>query len=423
MKQSKIGMIGCGMISEVYAKNITERFGDLQLVACADLRMEAAQARAEQFGTKAMTVDELLADTDIDIVLNLTIPDQHAAVSMAALKAGKNVYSEKPLAIHMQDAKELVEYAKAHNLLLGTAPDTFMGGGLQTCRQLLDADTIGTPIAAQAFMMSRGPEAFHPNPKFFYEEGAGPVLDWGPYYITALVSLLGSVKSVVGRGKITYPERTAKSPRCPYQGQQFPVEVPTYVTGILTMESGALVNLTISFDMQFAYWDSDMPYLTIYGSKGSLNVPDMNKFEGPVTVRRGDAPAEEVPVNSPYTENCRGLGLADMAHALQTGKAYRPSTFAACDRSNAGATGICGKRQGIPVDHHLRPSGSAGCRRGSGIAAITEEGTTHDRPQLPAGKTKICHAKAPQRDLGAGGPAARPGAELQRRNQHLHPQY
>lgn len=196
---------------------------------------------------------------------------------------------------------------------------------MQTCRQLLDADTIGTPIAAQAFMMSRGPEAFHPNPKFFYEEGAGPVLDWGPYYITALVSLLGSVKSVVGRGKITYPERTAKSPRCPYQGQQFPVEVPTYVTGILTMESGALVNLTISFDMQFAYWDSDMPYLTIYGSKGSLNVPDMNKFEGPVTVRRGDAPAEEVPVNSPYTENCRGLGLADMAHALQTGKAYRPS--------------------------------------------------------------------------------------------------
>lgn len=325
MKQSKIGMIGCGMISEVYAKNITERFGDLQLVACADLRMEAAQARAEQFGAKAMTVDELLADPDIDIVLNLTIPDQHAAVSMAALKAGKNVYSEKPLAIHMQDAKELVEYAKAHNLLLGTAPDTFMGGGLQTCRQLLDADTIGTPIAAQAFMMSRGPEAFHPNPKFFYEEGAGPVLDWGPYYITALVSLLGSVKSVVGRGKITYPERTAKSPRCPYQGQQFPVEVPTYVTGILTMESGALVNLTISFDMQFAYWDSDMPYLTIYGSKGSLNVPDMNKFEGPVTVRRGDAPAEEVPVNSPYTENCRGLGLADMAHALQTGKAYRPS--------------------------------------------------------------------------------------------------
>lgn len=122
MKQSKIGMIGCGMISEVYAKNITERFGDLQLVACADLRMEAAQARAEQFGTKAMTVDELLADPDIDIVLNLTIPDQHAAVSMAALKAGKNVYSEKPLAIHMQDAKELVEYAKAHNLLLGTAP-------------------------------------------------------------------------------------------------------------------------------------------------------------------------------------------------------------------------------------------------------------------------------------------------------------
>lgn len=226
MKQSKIGMIGCGMISEVYAKNITERFGDLQLVACADLRMEAAQARAEQFGTKAMTVDELLADPDIDIVLNLTIPDQHAAVSMAALKAGKNVYSEKPLAIHMQDAKELVEYAKAHNLLLGTAPDTFMGGGLQTCRQLLDADTIGTPIAAQAFMMSRGPEAFHPNPKFFYEEGAGPVLDWGPYYITALVSLLGSVKSVVGRGKITYPERTAKSPRCPYQDQQFPVEVP-----------------------------------------------------------------------------------------------------------------------------------------------------------------------------------------------------
>ena len=184
--------------------------------------MEAAQARAEQFGTKAMTVDELLADPDIDIVLNLTIPDQHAAVSMAALKAGKNVYSEKPLAIHMQDAKELVEYAKAHNLLLGTAPDTFMGGGLQTCRQLLDADTIGTPIAAQAFMMSRGPEAFHPNPSSFMKRAQARFWTGDPTTSRRWSACLALSKVWWAAARSPIPNAPAKSPRCPLPGPAVP---------------------------------------------------------------------------------------------------------------------------------------------------------------------------------------------------------
>jgi len=323
MNNVKVGVIGCGMISEIYMKNCMERFGNVEIVACADIITEAAEKRAGQFGIKAATVKEMLADPAIEIILNLTVPDEHAKVSMQALKAGKNVYSEKPLTTNIEEGEALVSYAKEHGLLLGCAPDTFMGGGIQTCRMLLDNDSIGRPFAAQAFMFSRGPESFHPNPFFLYKEGAGPLFDWGPYYITTLVALLGQVKRVVGLGKITYPERTILSEKSPHYGEKISVEAPTYVAGILEFVNGVVVNLTVSFDMQFPYWESGLPFIQIYGTKGVLNVPDTNKFEGPVSVRKGTEEPVEVLLSHGFTENCRGMGLSDMANALRTGETHR----------------------------------------------------------------------------------------------------
>lgn len=323
MSRVKVGVIGCGMISEVYMKNCKERFDNLELVACADLVEEAARRRAEQFQIRACTVEELLADPQIEIVLNLTIPSEHAKVSLQALKAGKSAYSEKPFATNYEEGLALLAYAKEHHLLVGSAPDTFMGDGLQTCARILEEGKIGRPFAGQAFMLSRGPESFHPNPEFFYQPGAGPLLDWGPYYITTLVALLGPVKCVTGVGRITYPVRKVKSAKSPRFGQEFPVEVPTYLAGILEFANEAVVNLTMSFDMQFPYWESELPYIRIYGTEGTLSLPDVNKFEGPVMLRQGDKGSVELKVEGNFTENCRGMGLADMAHCLRTGEPYR----------------------------------------------------------------------------------------------------
>ncbi len=323
MKTVGIGVIGCGMISEIYMKNITERYKNLGVVACADLAGERAEMRAEQFHCKALSIDELLNDPEVEIVLNLTVPAAHASVSMQALKAGKHVYTEKPLYTDSNEGRELMDYAKTHGLMIGNAPDTFLGAGLQTVRKLLDEGSIGVPFAAQAFMFSRGPESFHPNPKFFYEAGAGPVLDWGPYYVSALVTLFGPIEKIVSQGKSPNPVRIPKSDKCPYKGEPFEVEVPTYVTSLLEFESGFTANLTVSFDMHYPYWEADMPYIRIFGTEGSIDVPDVNMFKGPVVLRKNDGSKTEVPLVSEMTENCRGLGLADMARALREGGKYR----------------------------------------------------------------------------------------------------
>ncbi len=323
MDKMKIGLIGCGMISEIYLTNCIERFGNMEVVACADILLEAAEERARQFGLTACDVDELLDNSEIQAVINLTTPDQHAPVSMRILQAGKHVYSEKPLAITYDDGKALLNYAKDHGLYIGCAPDTFLGGGLQTCRKLIDEGIIGKPFAGQAFMLSCGPEVFHPNPEFFYKKGAGPTLDWGPYYISALVSLLGPVKRIGSVGKIHFPERKVLSETSPRHGETFTVEVPTYVSSILEFVNGAVVTLTISFDMKFPYWDARLPYIQLYGSEGVLTIPDTNKYEGPVYVRDGRGEPQEVPLSHPFTENSRGMGFSDMIHAIQTGGSYR----------------------------------------------------------------------------------------------------
>ena len=193
MDKMRVGIIGCGNIAPAYFKGCG-MFRLLEAAACADLNAEAAKARAKEFNVTAMTVDELLASPDIDLVVNLTIPKVHAAVSRAALAAGKHVHSEKPLGITLEEGAALVQAAATAQRRLGCAPDTFLGAGLQTCRKVIDDGWIGRPLAGTAFMMGRGPEGWHPNPAFFYERGGGPMLDMGPYYITALVHLLGPVK-------------------------------------------------------------------------------------------------------------------------------------------------------------------------------------------------------------------------------------
>ncbi|MDE7331628.1 MAG: Gfo/Idh/MocA family oxidoreductase [Lachnospiraceae bacterium] len=323
MEKMKVGLIGCGMISEIYLKNCTQRFGNMEIKACADINRQAAEKRAGQFGIQAMTVEELLADPEIELVLNLTVPDQHGPVGMRILNAGKHVYSEKPFATSYEEASALLNLAKSKNLYAGSAPDTFMGDGMQMVRSLLDSGAIGRAFAAQAFLLSRGPEYFHPNPEFLYKEGAGPLMDWGPYYITALIALFGPVKSVYGSSRKPYGEKEIKAPGSPRKGQKFPVEVPTYITSILEFTSGMMANLTVSFDLQCAYWESHMPYIQIYGTEGTISVPDVNSFAGPVLLRKGGGEFEEVEVKGNFTENCRGMGLCEMIHGIRTGQPWR----------------------------------------------------------------------------------------------------
>jgi predicted dehydrogenase len=315
-----MGVIGCGTISGIYLET-TRHLKILEVLACADLYLERAQARAAAFEVpRACSVEELLADPEIELVINLTVPAAHAEVALAALEAGKHVYNEKPLAISRADARRILDLAAARGLLVGSAPDTFLGGGLQTCRKLIDDGWIGEPVAAVAAMMSRGPERWHPDPAFYYQRGAGPMLDMGPYYLTALVSLLGPVRRVTGSTRITFPERTITS--APRYGETIPVQTPTHIAGVLDFASGVVGTIITSFDV----WASSLPRIEIYGTRGSLSVPDPNTFGGPVRVRRAGAQEwSEVPLTHGYSENSRGIGVAEMAYALRAGRPHRAS--------------------------------------------------------------------------------------------------
>ncbi len=274
MTRTKIGIVGCGNISGTYLK-VAKTLDALEVVACADVDLERAKARAAEFGIpRACTLDELLADAEIKIVVILTPPAAHAEVGLAALAAGKSIYSEKPLAVFREDAQELLAMAAERHLVVGGAPDTFMGAGLQTCRKAIDDGLIGTPVAATAFMLGHGPEAWHLDPEFFYKTGGGPMFDIGPYYLTALVSLLGPVKGVTGMAQISFPERVVGSG--PKKGQKIIVEVPTHVVGLLEFASGVAGTIITSFDV----WKTDLPRIEIYGSEGTLSVPDPNTFGG-----------------------------------------------------------------------------------------------------------------------------------------------
>src|SRR4051812_13386086 len=301
----QVGLVGCGHISAIYLQNAV-RFDAFDVVACADALPERAEARGAEYGLPVLSVAEILADPTIDVILNLTTPDAHASIAEAALRAGKGVYNEKPLAIALEDGARLVETARAGGLRLGAAPDTFLGGGLQTCRHVLDEGTIGQPVAATAFMLNHGHEGWHANPDFYYQRGGGPLFDMGPYYLTALISLLGPVRRVTGSTRVTLPERTIRSG--PRAGERIKVEVPTHLAAVLDFASGLIATLVTSFDV----WASQVPKLEIYGSQGSLGLPDPNTFGGLVRTRgAGDVIWRDLPVTRPFTKNSRGLGLAD----------------------------------------------------------------------------------------------------------------
>ncbi len=319
MKKVKVGIIGCGNISGIYLKNCTQLFDILEVKAVADLKMDRVRKAAEEYDIpKACSVEELLADPEIEIVLNLTIPIAHAQVCLAALEAGKNVHVEKPLAITREDGKKLLETAKSRGLLVGAAPDTFMGGGIQTCKKLIEDGWIGKPAASTAFMACHGHESWHPDPEFYYKKGGGPMFDMGPYYLTALVNLMGPVKSVTGSTRITFPERVITSK--PKYGSVIDVETPTHIAGVMNFENGAIGTIITSFDV----WGAQLPRIEIYGTEGSLSVPDPNGFGGPVYVLRKDKNEwMQIPVTHGYTDNSRGIGVADMAYALRTGRKHR----------------------------------------------------------------------------------------------------
>jgi predicted dehydrogenase len=315
-----VGIIGVGNISGIYLEN-GKHFQPFDVVAVADIDMERARARAAEYGVpKACTVEELLADPQVQIVINLTIPDAHGPVALQVLEAGKSVYNEKPLAVKREDARRMLELARSKGVRIGCAPDTFLGGGLQTCRKLIDDGWIGVPVAATAFMMGHGPESWHPNPGFFYQPGAGPMFDMGPYYLTALVSLLGPIARVTGSARISFPERTITN-KWNY-GDTIPVNTATHVAGIMDFASGAVGTIITSFDV----WGANLPRIEIYGSEGTLSVPDPNTFGGPVLVRRmGASEWSEVPLTHGFAKNSRGLGVADMAQAIQSGRPHRAS--------------------------------------------------------------------------------------------------
>jgi predicted dehydrogenase len=314
-KPFRIGLIGCGAISKAYFTHLAPFASYARITACADLELERARAKAAEYGVpKACTVKELLADPDIDAVLNLTIPAAHASVNLAALRAGKHVYCEKPFSLTYKEGLAVLNEAHKRKLRVGCAPDTVLGGGIQTARQVIEQGAIGKPVAAFANMLCRGHERWHPNPAFYYQKGGGPLFDMGPYYLTSLVLLMGPVKSVSAVAKMTFKERTITNKIDP--GKKIKVDVPTHLSGELEMVNGAIATVNMSFDI----WKSFMPLLEVHGTEGSLSLPDPNTFGGEVKLWTSAKPEWE---NVPLTHSDktgRGIGIADLAFSAQTGK-------------------------------------------------------------------------------------------------------
>lgn len=319
MDKVGIGFIGCGNISEAYLR-AAAKFPILDIRGVADLRPEAAQARASQFGLKAFPVDELLRDPAIEIIVNLTIPAAHVEVGLMALAAGKHVHSEKPLALTTAQARTLLDAADKRGLRVGCAPDTFLGGAHQTCRKLVDEGAIGRPVAGTASFMCPGHERWHPNPAFYYAAGGGPMLDMGPYYITALVNLIGPVARVSGSTSRVRSERLITSE--PLKGTKIDVEVATHVAGTMEFSSGAIVSIATSFDVPK---HRHVP-IELYGTEASLIVPDPNHFGGTIQLAQAGQEWTDQPIGHAYGDgNYRSIGVADMAHAIRTNRPHRAS--------------------------------------------------------------------------------------------------
>ena len=321
-----IGVLGCGNISAAYMR-LAPLFRGIEMRACADLNLDAAKARAAEFGLRAETVEGLLAADDIDIIVNLTVPAAHFAVSMQILDAGKHVYSEKPFVLSLDEGQALAAKAAEKGLRVGSAPDTFMGGAHQFARHLVDQGRVGKISSGTCFVQSPGMEMWHPNPDFFFQPGGGPILDLGPYYISNLVQLLGPVARVTAMSMSAQPERTITSQ--PRFGEKIPVGTPTTIHAILQFQSGAQVTYCASWDV----WQHGHAPMELYGATGTLHVPDPNFFGGEVRMTTKAAfttagVAWDHPFSRPndgVNANYRAAGLADMAQAIMAGHAHRCS--------------------------------------------------------------------------------------------------
>jgi predicted dehydrogenase len=329
-KELGVGIIGCGNISTTYF-SLSPLFKGLKVLACADINMNAAELRAEEYKVKPQTIDELLANDEIDVVVNLTIPDAHFPVSKRILEAGKHVYSEKPLVLSLEQGEELRRIAKAKGLAVGCAPDTFLGGAHQLARKFLDDGGIGRVTSGACYVMSPGMESWHPNPDFFFLPGAGPILDLGPYYIANLINLIGPVKRVGALTSMAQTTRTITSQ--PRKGETIPVKTPTTIQTLLEFVSGATVTLTASWDV----WSHRHANMELYGTDGTLYVPDPNFFGGKVEASGRDKDIKELdgwdhPFGIANQEspqgpraNYRTAGLADMVASLIDGRDARCS--------------------------------------------------------------------------------------------------
>lgn len=356
MKPVNVGVLGCGAISGAYL-GMSRNFPVVNIAACADLNPDAAKAAVEKFGVgRAVSIDELYADPSIEIILNLTVPKAHVPTGLRAIEAGKHVYLEKPLGIDRSEGQKLIDAAKARGVRIGCAPDTFMGAGIQTARKLIEEGAIGRPVAFTAFMMCPGHESWHPSPEFYYEVGGGPMLDMGPYYLTALMNLFGPIKRIMGSATIAIPDRTITSK--PKFGKQIIVQTPDHICGTIDFDNGVVGSIITSFATRFAGYDGKHP-ITVFGTEGTLRVPDPNGFDGPVSIRR-NADAEFTEVPHAFVKGYgRSVGLADMAVAIRTGREHRASgeqAMAALDAMvaflDASQSGCCIS----PVTQYRKPA-------------------------------------------------------------------
>jgi predicted dehydrogenase len=325
-KRIAVGVVGCGVISDVYLGNMQDRFHEVEVVAVSDAVAERARERAEQYHVaQVLSTDELIASPDVELVVNLTLPQQHAAITRAALTAGKHVWTEKPLALDLDEARELVALASERDLLLACAPDTVLGTAVQTARHLIDAGFIGTPFGVHADLLRVGPETWHPDPAFLYKIGAGPILDSGPYFIAAMTYLLGPVANVFARGVAPVAERIITSQ--PKFGERIPVQVPTHTEASLEFASSVIGSLSLSLDVAHSRAQDERQgneSIEIYGTAGTLSIPGPGGFGGQIYFRAPQATEwSEMPDLYPYSDNCRGLGAAELAAALVRGRQPR----------------------------------------------------------------------------------------------------
>ncbi len=318
----KVGVVGCGNISNAYFNASKKFFGDfIEIVAGADLNPAALDAKSKEWGFRAMSLEAMLASPEIEIILNLTTPQSHTALDIRALEAGKHVYAEKPFGLDRASGAEVLKVAKARNLRVGSAPDTFLGGGHQAARKLIDDGRIGKVVSGTAFMLCHGHESWHPAPAFYYQKGGGPLFDMGPYYLTCLVNLLGPVRKVVAINNRAFDMRQGIKANA---GKTFPVEVDTHIAGILEFVSGAVITLVTSFDV---WKHSEYRNIELHGTEGSIHVPDPNGFNGEVRLFQAGIAADWLKADNhfSYNDNSRSIGLADMARGIVANRPHRAS--------------------------------------------------------------------------------------------------